>query len=176
MKALRCILSGLVIMLMSVLHCSGQSSEEHALANVEMGYSELDRGKPPLGNLNGLLESLARSGNGESMGALADTDDPHGSLAVPADYDTAEGIAARLGYARHNGDAKRSWNKMNAAWGKRVTNGARNAGWTRFGGAWGKREPGWNNLKGLWGKRADNKWDKLSSAWGKRQQTSGGYQ
>ncbi|XP_055587085.1 allatostatins MIP [Uranotaenia lowii] len=60
---------------------------------------------------------------------------------------------------------KRSWNKMNAGWGKRVNTAP--AQWNKFRGAWGKREPGWNNLKGLWGKRSE-KWNKLSSSWGKR--------
>uniref|UniRef100_A0A182IR06 Uncharacterized protein n=1 Tax=Anopheles atroparvus TaxID=41427 RepID=A0A182IR06_ANOAO len=160
----------LVITLMSVMSCICQSSDERTLAS-ELSLSELDRVKPPLDNLNGLLE---RVGNGDGDRPSAGTSDSDDASA-PLDYDTAESNAARLGYDRHNNDAKRSWNKMNAAWGKRGNNGGRNAGWTRFGGAWGKREPGWNNLKGLWGKRAD-KWDKLSSAWGKRQQLSRAFQ
>ncbi|XP_055537778.1 prothoracicostatic peptide [Wyeomyia smithii] len=60
---------------------------------------------------------------------------------------------------------KRTWNKMNGGWGKRVNAGP--AQWNKFRGAWGKREQGWNSLRQLWGKRSE-KWNKLSSSWGKR--------
>ncbi|XP_050073073.1 prothoracicostatic peptides [Anopheles maculipalpis] len=146
----------LVVTLMSVLHCSCQSSDERVLPN-DPNYPELDHSK--MASLNGLLDSL-------------DHDSRQVGGSNPDDYETADGIAARLGYPHLNGDAKRSWSKMNAAWGKRA--GSRNSGWTRIGAAWGKREPGWNNLKGLWGKRAD-KWDKLAAAWGKRQELSRSY-
>ncbi|XP_035899395.1 prothoracicostatic peptides [Anopheles stephensi] len=144
--------------LMSALHCSCQSSDERVLAN-EPSYPELDHSKIPMASLNGLLDTLEH--DSRQLGG-----------SNPEDYETADSLAARLGYPHLNGEAKRGWGKMNAAWGKRA--GSRNSGWTKFGAAWGKREPGWNNLKGLWGKRAD-KWDKLASAWGKRQEISRSY-
>uniref|UniRef100_A0A182QEW9 Uncharacterized protein n=1 Tax=Anopheles farauti TaxID=69004 RepID=A0A182QEW9_9DIPT len=156
MKVYRCLLC-VVITLMSVLHCGCQSSEERPLAN-DANYPELDRSKLPLAGLNGLLDNF----------------DQDGRQTPQIDYDTVDGLAALLGYAQLNGDIKRGWGKMKAAWGKRATSGNRNSGWTKFGAAWGKREPGWNNLKGLWGKRAD-KWDKLAEAWGKRQELSRSY-
>uniref|UniRef100_A0A182WZ64 Uncharacterized protein n=1 Tax=Anopheles quadriannulatus TaxID=34691 RepID=A0A182WZ64_ANOQN len=159
MKMHRCLLC-VVIALMSVLHCSGQSSEERALGS-DLNYPELDRSKMPIASLNGLLDTLEHDSTRQLGGG-------------PDDYELVDSLAARLGYPHANGDIKRSWSKMNAAWGKRVSGGNRNSGWTKFGAAWGKREPGWNNLKGLWGKRAD-KWDKLASAWGKRQELSRSY-
>uniref|UniRef100_A0A182N1I9 Uncharacterized protein n=1 Tax=Anopheles dirus TaxID=7168 RepID=A0A182N1I9_9DIPT len=159
MKVYRCLLC-VVITLMSVLHCSCQSSEERPVAN-EPNYPELDRGKMPLA---GLLDTFDQDGRQTQ---------PGGPL-VPIDYDPVDGLTARLGYAQLNGAIKRSWGRMNAAWGKRAAGGNRNSGWTKLGAAWGKREPGWNNLKGLWGKRAD-KWDKLAAAWGKRQELSRSY-
>ncbi|XP_053678476.1 uncharacterized protein LOC128728852 [Anopheles nili] len=172
MKVHRCILC-LVITLMSVLHCSCQSSEERPLTN-EANYPEIDRSKLPLASLSGLLDSLEHASSGSrqiNAGGIA-ANNP--LLQVDPEIPDPSDLAARLGYAQLNNDIKRSWNKMNAAWGKRVTGGNRNAGWTKFGAAWGKREPGWNNLKGLWGKRTD-KWDKLASAWGKRQEMSRSY-
>uniref|UniRef100_A0A182RMU0 Uncharacterized protein n=1 Tax=Anopheles funestus TaxID=62324 RepID=A0A182RMU0_ANOFN len=168
MKMHRCLLC-VVITLMSVLHCSCQSSEERVLTN-EPNYPELEHSKIPMASINGLLDTLDHDNRQAAVGSGGII----GSQLAPEDYETAENLAARLGYPHLGGETKRSWSKMNAAWGKRAGAGNRNSGWTKFGAAWGKREPGWNNLKGLWGKRAD-KWDKLASAWGKRQEISRSY-
>uniref|UniRef100_A0A182W5E3 Uncharacterized protein n=1 Tax=Anopheles minimus TaxID=112268 RepID=A0A182W5E3_9DIPT len=168
MKIHRCLLC-VVITLMSVLHCNCQSSEERVLTN-DPNYPELEHTKIPMASINGLLDSLDHDNRQVVVGSGGIIS----NQLAPEDYEAADTLAARLGYSRLNGETKRSWSKMNAAWGKRANGGNRNSGWNKFGAAWGKREPGWNNLKGLWGKRSD-KWDKLASAWGKRQEISRSY-
>lgn len=119
MKMHRCLLC-VVIALMSVLHCSGQSSEERALGS-DPNYPELDRSKMQMASLNGLLDTLEHDSTRQLGGG-------------PDDYELVDSLAARLGYPHANGDIKRSWSKMNAAWGKRLSGGNRNSGWTKFGG------------------------------------------
>uniref|UniRef100_A0A8W7PRV4 Uncharacterized protein n=1 Tax=Anopheles coluzzii TaxID=1518534 RepID=A0A8W7PRV4_ANOCL len=118
MKMHRCLLC-VVIALMSVLHCSGQSSEERALGS-DPNYPELDRSKMQMASLNGLLDTLEHDSTRQLGGG-------------PDDYELVDSLAARLGYPHANGDIKRSWSKMNAAWGKRLSGGNRNSGWTKFG-------------------------------------------
>ncbi|XP_055681340.1 allatostatins MIP [Lutzomyia longipalpis] len=87
------------------------------------------------------------------------------------------------------GDVKRSWNNLQASWGKRwpdeldeIDDGrfegiadGRDVGqkrtWKAINGAWGKRVTGgsgdWHKFRSAWGKREPG-WNNLKGLWGKR--------
>ncbi|XP_035790078.1 allatostatins MIP-like [Anopheles albimanus] len=168
MKLYRCTLCLVVVLFASVWYARGQDFEERSLANV----AKLQMQGKPLEALS--VSLLGAYGDGSNQHLPEQSEESSRRLLPNMNYEQeGDNMLAWLGNApvQPAGEMKRSWNRMNAVWGKRVNGGGRNAGWTRFGGSWGKREPGWNNLKGLWGKRAE-KWDKLASAWGKRQEVS----
>ncbi|XP_050101309.1 allatostatins MIP [Anopheles aquasalis] len=168
MKLYRCTFCLVVVLFVSVWYAHGQDSEGRSLANMAKLQVQ---GKPLEAISIGLLGAY---GDGSNQHLLEQSEQLSRRLSPKINDDKeGENMLAWLGNApvQPTREMKRSWNRMNAVWGKRVNAGGRNAGWTKFGGSWGKREPGWNNLKGLWGKRAE-KWDKLASAWGKRQEVS----
>ncbi|XP_052862630.1 uncharacterized protein LOC128269251 isoform X2 [Anopheles cruzii] len=169
MKLYRCAFVVTVTLMVSVLHAHCWSSEERIFANMA---HLMERAKPPGARSIGFF--LNGYGTPQDDTVLQERDDDDDGapprLLPSVDYESeAENIVqSQEPAAPLANEVKRSWNKINAAWGKRMNGHGRSAGWTKLGGSWGKREPGWNNLKGLWGKRAD----KLASAWGKRQEVS----
>ncbi|XP_059609374.1 allatostatins MIP [Phlebotomus argentipes] len=89
-----------------------------------------------------------------------------------------------------SGDAKRSWNNLQASWGKRWPDelddiddtrleaiaeplSSQKRTWKAINGAWGKRVTGgspggdWNKFRSAWGKREPG-WNNLKGLWGKR--------
>ncbi|XP_058063670.1 cerebral peptide 1 isoform X2 [Anopheles bellator] len=167
MKLYRCAFVLTVTLMVSVLHAHCWSSEERIFANMA---HLMERAKPPGARSIGFFLNGYGTAQDDSMLQERDDDDDGAPRLLPSvDYESAaENTVERQEPTPLVNEVKRSWNKINAAWGKRMNGHSRSAGWTKLGGSWGKREPGWNNLKGLWGKRAD----KLASAWGKRQEVS----